>query len=285
MRRIAVCFLLAVMLLVVCSCERVNRQADLHTDIDSLSYAVGKLNGMDMKAYLLKQGVDTAYVDEVIRGISDGMTSVGDKKKFAYYFGVLQGLSMMENANHAVFRDDSTKTLSQRNVLAGLIDGINHRWGQIPGYKVKAYVDGKAESIAHQGLMAEYGGNKKQSEQFIAAKAKQTDIRKLRNGILYTVEKTGAGVIPNDTSKVVAYMRVTTADGQVISDSWKDDQPFSNRANQTIPGITEALVHMPTGSVWEVYIPWQQAYGQRQTNKVKPFSALVCRIMLISANK
>lgn len=273
-----------VMAAMVVSCEKANRKSDLRTDIDSLSYAVGKLNGIDMKAFLIRQGVDTAYVDEVIKGISEGMLSVGDKKKFAYYFGVLQGLSMMENANHAVFRDDSAKTLSQKNVMAGLIDGINHRWGDIPGYQVKAFVDRKAAQINYEGLMAEYGAYKKKNEQFIAEKAKQDGISKLRNGVLYTPEKTGAGVIPNDTSKVVAYISVKTTEGQVISNSWDDDTPFRNRANQTIPGITEALVHMPTGSIWEVYIPWEQGYGQRNTNKVKPFSALICRIMLVSAN-
>ena len=54
------------------------------------------------------------------------------------------------------------------------------------------------------------------------------------------------------------------------------------RANQVIKGWTEALVHMPAGSVWEVYIPQELAYGEREQGQIKPFSVLIFKIELIS---
>ena len=39
---------------------------------------------------------------------------------------------------------------------------------------------------------------------------------------------------------------------------------------------------MPAGSVWEVYIPQQLAYGEREQGQIKPFSVLIFKFKLIS---
>ena len=50
---------------------------------------------------------------------------------------------------------------------------------------------------------------------------------------------------------------------------------------QMIPGWTEALTHMPEGSVWEVYIPQNLAYKDRQAGQIKPYSTLIFKIELV----
>ncbi len=42
---------------------------------------------------------------------------------------------------------------------------------------------------------------------------------------------------------------------------------------------------MPEGSVWEVYIPQNLAYRERQTGQIKPFSTLIFKIELIKVGK
>ena len=42
---------------------------------------------------------------------------------------------------------------------------------------------------------------------------------------------------------------------------------------------------MPAGSKWKVYIPQEQAYGDREAGQIKPFSALVFTIELLSIEK
>ena len=42
---------------------------------------------------------------------------------------------------------------------------------------------------------------------------------------------------------------------------------------------------MPAGSIWEVYIPQEMAYGEREAGEIKPFSALIFKIELISVDK
>jgi FKBP-type peptidyl-prolyl cis-trans isomerase FklB len=43
---------------------------------------------------------------------------------------------------------------------------------------------------------------------------------------------------------------------------------------------------MPVGSTWEVYIPYEQAYGERGAGEdIKPFSMLIFKIELIEIVK
>jgi FKBP-type peptidyl-prolyl cis-trans isomerase FklB len=43
---------------------------------------------------------------------------------------------------------------------------------------------------------------------------------------------------------------------------------------------------MPAGSIWEVYIPQNLAYGDReQGGEIKPFSTLIFKIELLSVGK
>lgn len=88
--------------------------------------------------------------------------------------------------------------------------------------------------------------------------------------------------MPKDTSTVQVNYEGKTLDGQIFDSSYKRGQAITLRANQVIKGWTEALVHMPAGSVWEVYIPQELAYGSNEQGRIKPFSALIFKIELIS---
>jgi FKBP-type peptidyl-prolyl cis-trans isomerase FklB len=51
---------------------------------------------------------------------------------------------------------------------------------------------------------------------------------------------------------------------------------------QVIPGFQQALLNMPVGSTWEVYIPSAQAYGEQGSgNKILPNSALIFKIEVL----
>ena len=42
---------------------------------------------------------------------------------------------------------------------------------------------------------------------------------------------------------------------------------------------------MPVGSKWEIYIPYNLAYGDRDQGKIKPFSALIFTVELVEIVK
>ena len=119
-------------------------------------------------------------------------------------------------------------------------------------------------------------------EKFLAANKKKPGVVTLPSGVQYKVIKEGNGPMPKDTSMVKVNYEGKTIDGKVFDSSFKRGQAVDLRANQVIQGWTEALVHMPAGSVWEVYIPQQLAYGEREQGQIKPFSVLIFKIELIS---
>ena len=129
-----------------------------------------------------------------------------------------------------------------------------------------------------------YDGNKETGEKFLAENAKKEGVKVLESGVQYKVIKEGSGKIPRESSIVVVHYEGKTIDGKVFDTSY-DKEPVSFPANRVIKGWTEALVHMPVGSIWEVYIPQELAYGERSTGQVKPFSALIFKIELLSIKK
>ena len=85
------------------------------------------------------------------------------------------------------------------------------------------------------------------------------------------------------TDKVQVNYEGRLIDGTVFDASAKHgDKPAEFRPDQVIKGWTEALTMMPVGSKWQLYIPQQLAYGERNTGSIKPYSALIFDVELVS---
>ena len=121
---------------------------------------------------------------------------------------------------------------------------------------------------------------KDNGKKFLAENAKKDGVVVLPSGLQYKIIKKGNGRIPKDTSKVKVKYEGRTIDGNVFDSTYKN-QPITLRCNQTIKGWTEAMTLMPEGSVWEIYIPENLAYGEREQGDIKPFSTLIFKVQLI----
>ena len=269
------------------SCGNSTPKADLKDEVDTLSYAMGMAQTQGLKEYLSDRlQIDTAYMDDFIKGLNDGANAGDDKKKAAYYAGIQIGQQisnqMVKGINHEVFGDDSTKTISLKNFMAGFVSGTTGKKGLMTVEQAAQVAQAKMVSIKAKAMEKQYGPNKVAGEKFLAANKKKPGVVTLPSGVQYKVIKEGNGPMPKDTSMVKVQYEGKTIDGKVFDSSYKRGEPISLRANQVIKGWTEALVHMPVGSVWEVYIPQQLAYGEREQGQIKPFSVLIFKIELVS---
>ena len=72
-------------------------------------------------------------------------------------------------------------------------------------------------------------------------------------------------------------------DGKVFDSSYKrNPQTTTFGLNQVIKGWTEALQLMPVGSKWEIYIPYDLAYGEAGAHgSIPPYSALIFKVEVI----
>ena len=269
------------------SCGNSTPKADLKDEVDTLSYAMGMAQTQGLKEYLSDRlQIDTAYMDDFIKGLNDGANAGDDKKKAAYYAGIQIGQQisnqMVKGINHEVFGDDSTKTFSLKNFMAGFVSGTTGKKGLMTVEQAAQVAQAKMMAIKAKNMEKEYGPNKVAGEKFLAANKKKPGVVTLPSGVQYKVIKEGNGPMPKDTSMVKVQYEGKTIDGKVFDSSYKRGEPVSLRANQVIKGWTEALVHMPVGSVWEVYIPQNLAYGEREQGQIKPFSVLIFKIELVS---
>ena len=272
------------------ACGNGTPKANLNNDVDTMSYAIGMAQTMGLKDYLVERlGVDTAYMDDFIKGLNEGANAGDDKKQSAYYAGIQIGQQignqMVKGINREVFGGDSTQTISLKNFLAGFISGTTGAKGLMTMEEAQQTAQTKMQQIKAKNMEKLYGDNKVAGEKYLANYKKGKDVKELKNGVLYKVIKEGSGEIPTDTSMVKVQYEGKTIDGNVFDSSYKNGKPIQLRANQVIPGWSEALTHMPVGSVWEVVIPQDHAYAEREQGQIKPFSALIFKIELLGIEK
>ena len=268
------------------SCNNGTPSAKLRTEIDTVSYSIGMAQSDGLKQYLaMQQGVDTTYMAAFIKGVTEGANAGDNKKQAAYFAGIQIGQQIanqwVNGINYQLFDGDSTQTVSLQNLLAGFISGATGKGGKMTIEEARANMDRLMSSIRAKSMEKTYGPNKEEGEKFLAENAKKDGVKVLPSGVQYKVIKEGSGKIPADSSLVKVNYEGKLLDGTVFDSSYKRGQPAEMRCNQVIKGWTDALVHMPTGSIWEVYIPQELAYGERATGQIKPFSMLTFKIELL----
>lgn len=290
MKKLVIAAFVAVAAAAFAACGNSTPKANLKNDVDTMSYAIGLAQTQGLREYLVgRMGMDTAYIDQFIKGLNDGVNVGDDKKKAAYYAGVQIGqqisTQMIPGINHEIFGEDSTKTISLKNFMAGFVTGATNGKGLMTPENAQMIFQTKMQQIKAKVAEEQYGANKKAGEKFLADNAKKPGVKTLPSGVQYKVIKEGTGAIPADTSLIKVNYEGRLVNDTVFDSSYKRGTPATMRANQVIKGWTEVLTKMPVGSVWEVYIPQELAYGEREMGQIKPFSTLVFKIELLSIEK
>ena len=261
-------------------------QAQSAARIDSLSYSMGMAQTQGLKDYLAKQlKVDMSYMDDFVQGLKEGANAGDDQKKAAYYAGTQIGQQilrqMMPGLNKELFGAESTKSISLDQFMAGFISGVTGKDGKMTVDSANQVARRLMEQVKNDALMEQYGDNKKAGEDFIAAQAKlakkkKSGITVLPSGLIYKVLVKGNGPVAKETDKVKVKYEGRLIDGTVFASTEKHGgEPATFSPSQVIKGWTEALTLMPVGSKWQLYIPQELAYGNRDAGQIKPFSALI----------
>ena len=265
------------------SCGDSASKPNLKSDVDTMSYAMGIAQSQGLREYLAQMEIDTTYMDAFIKGLKDGANAGEDKKKAAYYAGINIGQQisnrMVKGINHELFGNDSTKSISMKNLLAGFITGATGKKGLMTPEQAQQLAQVKMMEIRTKSIADRFSENKKAGEKWLEANKKKPGEAKYGAG-----HCTGKIQEPKDTSLVKVNYEGKLIDGKVFDSSYKRKAPITMRANQVIKGWTEALTRMPAGSVWEVYIPQELAYGDREQTEIKPFSTLIFKIELLEVD-
>jgi FKBP-type peptidyl-prolyl cis-trans isomerase len=121
---------------------------------------------------------------------------------------------------------------------------------------------------------------------FLASNKHLPGVKTTASGLEYKIVKEGEGPIPTDTDVVTVNYSGKLLDGTEFDSSYKRGEPASFPVNGVIPGWTEALKLMKVGSIYELYIPSDLAYGAAGSPPaIGPNQVLIFKVELLRIEK
>lgn len=151
------------------------------------------------------------------------------------------------------------ETLSYAVLNKGIADALKGN---------KPLMDENTCNMTIQQKLQEYASKKsfavkEEGRKFLEANKKQPGVVVMPNGIQYKIINQGSGVKPTLEDTIKVHYKGTTIDGNIFDDSYSRGEPIEFPLGGLIEGWKQALVLMPVGSKWQLFIPSEYAYGDR----------------------
>lgn len=277
--------IVSLLALVVSSCTGYKEKSvKLESDIDSLNYAFGYVNGKIVLDYhLVKDSSESAFSD-LMKGITDGMKAEKPavETSQAEEVGAMIGTQLRTNED---FYGDSTLSVDFAVLRQGLINGMMDYSDNMTAEEAGAFFNSTMERLMQERNEKSFGGNKAAGEVFLAENAKREGVVTTTSGLQYEVITMGKGAKPVATDRVKVHYHGTLIDGTVFDSSVDRGAPAEFGVNQVIPGWVEGLQLMSVGSKFKFYIPQDLAYREQDQGTIKPYSTLVFEVELIEILK
>ena len=150
-------------------------------------------------------------------------------------------------------------------------------------FQMKMRAEQEAKMLAKN--KEKYKDNLEAGEKFLAENKTKDGVITTASGLQYKVLKEGKGATPTVADKVKVNYEGKLLDGTVFDSSYERKEPAEFGVTQVIKGWTEALQLMKEGSIYEVYIPYNLAYGERGSGSIKPYSTLTFKVELLKVLK
>lgn len=254
---------------------------------DTLSYLAGMYMTEGLIPYIQQQGVDTAYMAEFVDGFKKAIEN-NDPKQKARIVGMQIAEQVRSGMVPRMQKDftETADTIVTALLFRGFVDALTG--DTTVTTQKKAVEDFRAKQAWNKQEKEErlYGPNRDAGRHYLDSLKADSTIIRTESGLMYKVLTQGEGEVPQRTDKVLVNYEGRLVDGTVFDASAKHgDKPASFRADQVISGWTEALTRMPVGSKWQLYIPYELAYGSRNMGNIKPFSALIFDVELVGIDK
>jgi len=181
-----------------------------------------------------------------------------DPEKACYGLGVELGRSLV---NQGIEVDPDV-------VVQGLRDALAGRKPAIGETELRRVVrDFRAEARRARARSRSLGAeaNFEAGQAFLSENARRDGVVTLPSGLQYRVLEQGIGPTPADTDTVQVNYRGRLLDGTEFDSSFRDGEPATFVVKASLPGWRQALLSMPVGSRWELYLPPRLAYGRLGT--------------------
>lgn len=209
----------------------------------------------------------------------DAQSLKSDKDKLSYSIGIDLGKNFKRQGI-----DVNTEALAQ-----GMQDGISGSKQLMTDQQMKEALAKFQKDLMEkrtQEFDKKAKENKKKGEAFLKENKTKEGVVTTSSGLQYKVIKKGTGKKPGKEDTVTVEYTGQLINGEVFDSTEKNGKPATFKLSQVIPGWIEALQLMPEGSVWEIYVPSELAYGSRSVGgPIGPNETLKFKIHLVSVKK
>jgi len=207
-----------------------------------------------------------------------------EETKFSYSIGI----DIAQN-----FKKSQLDTLlDQKAFFKGIKDGLDTTGEYlISPQEAQALLQDffrKKQEEAQQARLLQFEGNKQAGIEFLEENKSKEGVKVTESGLQYKIVRYGWGAKPTEENVVKVNYTGKLIDGTIFDTSVKDgkSKPISFPVTGVIKGWTEALKLMRVGAKWELYIPYNLAYGEAQPSQlIKPYSALIFEVELLKIEK
>ena len=231
-----------------------------------------------------QMGVDTAYMSDFVKGFQEAVQGMNDPRQKARMAGVMIADQVNNRMLAGLKKDlaEAPDSIDDALFFRGFTDVLENdttvmTYAQaepISKAKIEANRQAKIQKLTEAGRA------------FMAENAKKEGVITTPSGLQYKVLTQGDGEVPQKTDKVKVHYEGRLIDGTVFDASSKHgNEPATFRPDQVIKGWTEALTMMPVGSKWQLYIPQELGYGERQAGQIPPYSTLIFDVELVGIDK
>lgn len=130
-------------------------------------------------------------------------------------------------------------------------------------------INQESQARQQEEMVAMIQQNKEEGARFLAFNKDQEGVQILPDGLQYKILKIGSGPKPTAQDSVQIHYRAMFMDGRAFDESYQRG-PQGIRLNKVIAGLSEGLQQMSPGSIFEIYIPSDLAYGDQGIANVVP---------------
>lgn len=214
-----------------------------------------------------------------------GATGTAELATFVDSASYAQGMMMGKQIKD--MSGDGEMLMSSAALKAGFDQAVSGGEGLIPENELQNITmqwQMKLQQAAQQQAQAKAAENKVKGAAFLAENANKEGVITTASGLQYKVIEEGSGPSPTAADKVKVNYRGTLIDGTEFDSSYKKGQPISFQVTGVIKGWTEALQLMKAGSKYQLYIPSELAYGERDTPTIPGGSTLIFDVELLEIN-
>ena len=259
----------------------------LNNGSDTLSYVCGKYMTEGLLTFIQQQGVDSLHLADFIAGFKEAAYNMDPKTK-AHIVGTQIANQLIGGMLPRMQKEftQTADTIVMKLLLRGFTDALENDSTLFA--QQKAVETFKAKQAWNKAEKEErlWGPNRDAGQRYLDSLKADTTIIRTESGLMYKVLTKGDGEVPQKSDKVLVNYEGRLIDGTVFDASAKHgDKPSTFRPSQVIKGWTEALTMMPVGSKWQLYIPYNLAYGNREQGEIKPYSALIFDVELVGIDK